>query len=152
MEYALPCLHRWVQVAGRAALGRRGGGTAEKGKQASRLVTQGVVWVFAAPQCRLEGKPKPAASLSLAPATPLPGCWPLAGVQTCVFAAARFRLCLLTALAASSVLTNPKPSPCSAMARPGTPGDELMLRAVSDHFGLPINIATSDAFMWCVQG
>jgi hypothetical protein len=26
-----------------------------------------------------------------------------------------------------------------------------MLRAVSDHFGLPINIATSDAFMWCVQ-
>ncbi|KAL4857430.1 hypothetical protein ACK3TF_002303 [Chlorella vulgaris] len=36
----------------------------------------------------------------------------------------------------------------SAMARPGTPGDELMLRAVSDHFGLPINIATSDAFMW----
>lgn len=34
------------------------------------------------------------------------------------------------------------------MARPGTPGDELMLRAVADHFGLPINIVTSDAFMW----
>lgn len=36
----------------------------------------------------------------------------------------------------------------AAMARPGTPGDELMLRAVGDHFCLPINIATSDAFMW----
>lgn len=34
------------------------------------------------------------------------------------------------------------------MLRPGTPGDELMLRAVSDHFGVPINIVTSDAFMW----
>jgi hypothetical protein len=107
VEYALPCLHRWVQVAGRAAFGRRGGGTADKGKQASWLVTRGIVRVLAAPQCRLGGKPKPAASLSLAPAALLPGCWPLAGVQTCVFAAARFRLCLLTALAASSVLINP---------------------------------------------
>jgi hypothetical protein len=34
------------------------------------------------------------------------------------------------------------------MARPGTPGDELMLRALADHFGLPVNIVTSDAFMW----
>lgn len=36
---------------------------------------------------------------------------------------------------------------CSTMARPGTPGDELMLRAVADHFGVPINICTSDPFM-----
>lgn len=39
---------------------------------------------------------------------------------------------------------------CSTMARPGTPGDELMLRAVADHFGFAINIVTSDPFMWCV--
>ena len=38
------------------------------------------------------------------------------------------------------------------MSRGGVPGDELMLRALGDHFGLPINIVTSDAFMWCVSG
>ena len=32
--------------------------------------------------------------------------------------------------------------PCSAMARPGTPGDELALRAVGDHFGCSINVVT----------
>lgn len=37
------------------------------------------------------------------------------------------------------------------MARAGTPGDELMLRAVADRLGVPVNIATSDAFMWCVR-
>lgn len=37
---------------------------------------------------------------------------------------------------------------CSGMAQAGTPGDELMLRAVADHFGFSVNIATSDAFMW----
>ncbi|EFN51212.1 hypothetical protein CHLNCDRAFT_141190 [Chlorella variabilis] len=36
----------------------------------------------------------------------------------------------------------------SGMAQAGTPGDELMLRAVADHFGFSVNIATSDAFMW----
>lgn len=36
------------------------------------------------------------------------------------------------------------------MARGGTPGDELMLRALADHFWCPINIVTSDAFMWWV--
>ncbi|PSC76272.1 OTU family cysteine protease [Micractinium conductrix] len=36
----------------------------------------------------------------------------------------------------------------SCMARPGTPGDELMLRAVSDRFGVPVNTVSADAFMW----
>eukprot|EP00887_Chlorella_sp_A99_P007222 scaffold2.g7222.t1 len=38
-----------------------------------------------------------------------------------------------------------------AMARLGTPGDELALRAVADHFGCAVNIVTPDAFMWLLR-
>jgi hypothetical protein len=64
----------------------------------------------------------------------------------------------LRAIAVAYMAQHPKEYQCflgdnfeaylSTMARPGTPGDELMLRAVADHFGVPVNIATSDPFMW----
>lgn len=39
----------------------------------------------------------------------------------------------------------------AGMARAGTPGDELMLRAAADALGLPVNIVTADAFMWLLH-
>lgn len=38
---------------------------------------------------------------------------------------------------------------CSGMSQSGVAGDELTMRAISDHFGVPINIITADDFMWC---
>ena len=43
------------------------------------------------------------------------------------------------------------PAYLRGMARPGVPGDELMLRALCDHFGVPGNVVTADAFMWCLR-
>lgn len=39
----------------------------------------------------------------------------------------------------------------AALSIPGVPGDELALRAIADHFGCSINIATPDAFMWLLR-
>jgi len=37
------------------------------------------------------------------------------------------------------------------MARPGVGGDELVLRALADRFGLPITVITGDEFIWCIR-
>jgi len=37
------------------------------------------------------------------------------------------------------------------MAHLGTPGDELVLRALADRFGLPITVVTGDEVVWCVR-
>ena len=38
-----------------------------------------------------------------------------------------------------------------AMSRPGVAGDELILRALADRFGLPITVVTGDEVIWCVR-
>lgn len=37
------------------------------------------------------------------------------------------------------------------MSRPGVAGDELVLRALADRFGLPITVLTGDEVIWCVR-
>lgn len=38
-----------------------------------------------------------------------------------------------------------------AMAKTGTAGDELILRALADRFGLSITVVTGDEVIWCVR-
>jgi hypothetical protein len=37
------------------------------------------------------------------------------------------------------------------MSQPGVAGDELVLRALADRFGLPITVVTGDEVIWCVR-
>jgi OTU-like cysteine protease len=37
------------------------------------------------------------------------------------------------------------------MSQPGVAGDELVLRALADRFGLPITVLTGDEVIWCVR-
>jgi hypothetical protein len=37
------------------------------------------------------------------------------------------------------------------MSQPGVAGDELVLRALADRFGLPITVITGDEVIWCVR-
>lgn len=38
-----------------------------------------------------------------------------------------------------------------AMAKPGVGGDELVIRALTDRFGIPITVVTGDEVIWCVR-
>lgn len=37
------------------------------------------------------------------------------------------------------------------MRQPGVSGDELVLRALADRFGLPITVVTGDEVIWCIR-
>ncbi|KAG7671365.1 hypothetical protein Ndes2437B_g04007 [Nannochloris sp. 'desiccata'] len=37
------------------------------------------------------------------------------------------------------------------MSQPGVAGDELVLRALADRFGLPLTVVTGDEVIWCVR-
>jgi hypothetical protein len=37
------------------------------------------------------------------------------------------------------------------MSQPGVSGDELVLRALADRFGLPLTVITGDEVIWCVR-
>jgi len=43
------------------------------------------------------------------------------------------------------------PAYLTAMAKPGVGGDELVLRALADRFGIPITVVTGDEVIWCVR-
>ena len=37
------------------------------------------------------------------------------------------------------------------MKQPGVSGDELILKALADRFGLPITVMTGDEVIWCIR-
>jgi hypothetical protein len=51
----------------------------------------------------------------------------------------------------ASFLGDDYPAYLAAMSRPGTAGDELVLRALCDRFGLPATAVTGDEVIWCVR-